>query len=66
MLSGTNDTSTDIQQNRMIANITAGRLLSRVYMFAMVLQCAATITVHSRGCDHTTIQAAANAAHEED
>jgi hypothetical protein len=66
MISGTNNTSSDIQQNRMIANITPGRLLSRVCMFTMVLQCAATITVHSTGCDHTTIQAAANAAHEED
>ena len=48
----------------MIANITPGRFLSRACMFTMVLQCAAKITVHSMGCDHPTIQAAANAAYD--
>ena len=64
MISGTNNTSSNIPQNRTIANTAPGTLLSRVCMLTMVLQCAATITVRSAGCDHTTIQAAANAAYE--
>ena len=36
MISGTNNTSNDIQQKRTIANTTPGRLLSRVCMSTMV------------------------------
>ena len=72
MISGTNNTSSNTGQHRMIWNIAPGTLLSRVCMFTIVLMFAAaivcgtagaaTITLHSSGCDYTTIRAAVNAA----
>ena len=66
MISGTNNMSGTIRQKQTIANTAPGRLLSRVCMLTMVLQYAVTITFRSTGCDHTTIQAAANAAKEDE
>ena len=76
MISGTNNASGDIQQNniqqnntrqnRTIPGTAPGRLLSRVYMFTTMLLYTVTITNRSIGCDYTTIQAAANAANEDE
>jgi hypothetical protein len=66
MISKTNNTPSNIQQNRRIPNTAPDRLLSRVCMFTILLLYTATITVRSSGCNHTTIQAAADAAHEDE
>ena len=64
MISGTNNASGNMRQNRTIPNTAPDRLLSRVCMFTIMLLYTATITVRSSGCNHTTIQAAADAANE--
>ncbi|MCK4811596.1 MAG: hypothetical protein KAS74_04935 [Methanosarcinales archaeon] len=66
MISGANNASGNILQNRAIPNTAPDRLLSRVCMFTIMLLYTATITVRSSGCNHTTIQAAADAANEDE
>lgn len=76
MIYRTNNASGDIQQNniqqnntrqnRMISGTAPGRLLPRVCMFTTLLLYTVTITNRSSGCDYTIIQAAANAANEDE
>ena len=76
MIYRTNNASGDIQQNniqqnntlqnRTIPSTAPGKLLSRVYMCTTMLLYTVTITKRSSGCDYTTIQAAANAANEDE
>ena len=76
MIYRTNNASGDIQQNniqqnntlqnRTIPSTAPGKLLPRVYLFTTMLLYTVTITSRSSGCDYTTIQAAANAANEDE
>ncbi|MCK5109461.1 MAG: hypothetical protein KAR25_07195 [Methanosarcinales archaeon] len=76
MVYRTNDASGNIQQNnirqnntrqnRTVPSTAPDRLLQRVCMFTILLLYTVMITNRSSGCDYTTIQAAANAANEDE